>query len=183
MRGRTLFKYSNLILPVVDVLVYPFLIITPPIRKFIKVFRYALCYLWLRHFCKKVGLNVLVGSHTVIKSEKGLTIGNNVSIHENCFIDASGGITIGNNVSIAHGSTIMSTNHGWADNSKPIKYNPHISKPVVIHDDVWIASDVKIMAGVTIESRCIIAAGAVVTHNCLSHGLYAGIPAKRIKDI
>jgi len=39
------------------------------------------------------------------------------------------------------------------------------------------------MAGVNIGSLCIIAAGAVVTHDCESNGIYGGIPAKLIKRI
>ena len=39
------------------------------------------------------------------------------------------------------------------------------------------------MPGVTIGEGCIVAAGAVVTKDCESHGLYAGVPARRIRDL
>ncbi len=34
-----------------------------------------------------------------------------------------------------------------------------------------------------IGQGCIVASGAVVTRDCAEHGLYGGIPAKRIKDL
>ena len=47
--------------------------------------------------------------------------------------------------------------------------------PIKVCDGCWI--------GVTIEEGCIVAAGAVVTKPTESHGLYAGVPARRIKDL
>lgn len=108
-------------------------------------------------------------------------MGNNVSVHPFCYIDGEGGIDIGNNVSIAHNVSILSFNHTWQNQSAPIKYNPKIYKPVQISDDVWIGCGVRIMAGVKISKRCVIAAGSVVTKDCSENGLYGGIPAKLIK--
>ena len=36
---------------------------------------------------------------------------------------------------------------------------------------------------VTIGEGCVIAAGAVVVHDCAPHGVYAGVPARRIRDL
>lgn len=57
------------------------------------------------------------------------------------------------------------------------------SQPIVVEDGCWICSRVTILPGVTIGKGCVIAAGAVVTKDCLPNGLYAGVPAKRIKDL
>jgi acetyltransferase-like isoleucine patch superfamily enzyme len=38
-----------------------------------------------------------------------------------------------------------------------------------------------IMPGVTIGAGVVVAAGAVVTKDCEAGGLYAGIPAKRLR--
>ena len=37
--------------------------------------------------------------------------------------------------------------------------------------------------GVTIGDGCVIASGSVVTRDCISNGLYAGVPAKMIKRL
>jgi len=54
-----------------------------------------------------------------------------------------------------------------------------------IHDNVLIGMGSIVMDDCIIESNCIIAAGAVVTKNThiKSGSIYAGIPAKKIKDI
>jgi acetyltransferase-like isoleucine patch superfamily enzyme len=106
-----------------------------------------------------------------------------VSIHPNCYIDATGQISIGNNVSIAHNTSILSAEHTWGDSGLPIKYNKVELKPVSIENDVWIGCGCRILAGVTISHRVIIAARAVVNCNCKSNTIHGVVPAKLIKKI
>ena len=72
--------------------------------------------------------------------------------------------TVGNNVSIGHNAIV----HGCT-----------------IHDNVLIGMGSIIMDDCVIESNSIIAAGAVLTKNTKveSGSIYAGIPAKKVKDI
>ena len=53
---------------------------------------------------------------------------------------------------------------------------------VIIRKDCWIGANVTILKGVTIEEGCVVAAGSVVTKSTEKYGIYAGVPAKRIKD-
>jgi len=71
---------------------------------------------------------------------------------------------IGNNVSIAHNATV----HGCT-----------------IKDNVLIGMNAVILDDAVIESNSIIAAGSVVTKGTIveSGSIYAGIPAKKIKEI
>ncbi len=71
---------------------------------------------------------------------------------------------IGNNVSIAHNAVV----HGCT-----------------VHDNVLIGMGAIVMDDSVIHSNTIIAAGAVVTSGTIveSGSIYAGIPAKKIKDI
>ena len=112
-----------------------------------------------------------------------MTIGSNISIHPMCYIDATGGLTIGNDVSIAHSTSILTTEHTWNDGSIPIKYNEVIMKNVIIENDVWIGCGCRILSGVTIKNRSIIAAGAVVVRNVSKNTIVGGIPSKLIKKI
>jgi carbonic anhydrase/acetyltransferase-like protein (isoleucine patch superfamily) len=71
---------------------------------------------------------------------------------------------IGNNVSIGHNAIV----HGCT-----------------IHDNVLVGMGAIIMDNCVVESNSIIAAGAVVTQNTHveAGSIYAGIPAKKVKDI
>lgn len=140
-------------------------------------------YVILKSLIKSCGDNVKIGANVQILGWEKLTIGSNVSIHSNCYIDANGVIEIGDNVSIAHNSTILSTNHGWDDISIPIKYNPITFEKVEIFNDVWIGCGCRVLAGVKIKSRTIVAAGAVVNNNVESNTIVGGVPAKIIKEI
>lgn len=51
----------------------------------------------------------------------------------------------------------------------------------VIGNDVWIATDVRILGGVTIGDGAIIASGAVVTKDVPPYAVVGGIPAKIIR--
>lgn len=140
-------------------------------------------YIFISKNCKSVGDNVFIGKYVTLKNINNLSIGNNVSIHAYNYIDAYGDVFIGNNVSIANHTSIISFDHTWNNNEKPIKYNPTRKKPIVIEDDVWISSGVRILGDNHISSRSIIAAGCVVTKSTSGNAIYAGVPNKKIKEI
>jgi len=143
----------------------------------------GLRYIIMSSLIKKCGNNVYIGQGVTIKNISNLSFGDNVSIHNNCYIDALGGISIGDNVSIAHNSSILSFDHTWDDKSIPIKYNPLKPSSVSIKDDVWIGCGCRIMSGVIINSRSIIAAGAVINKEVGSNQIVGGIPGRTIKKI
>ncbi len=52
---------------------------------------------------------------------------------------------------------------------------------VKIGNDVWIGNNCLILEGVTIGDGAVIGAGSVVNSDVKSYGVYAGVPAKKIK--
>lgn len=96
-----------------------------------------------------------------------IKMGNKVNVQDGAVIHGTykkSATNIGNNVSIAHNATV----HGCT-----------------IHDNVLIGMNAVILDDVIVESNSIIAAGAVVTKGTLikSGSIYAGVPAKKVKDI
>ncbi len=96
-----------------------------------------------------------------------IKIGNNTNIQDNAVIHATyqkSPTNIGNNVTIAHGAIV----HGCT-----------------LHDNVMIGMNAVVLDDAVIESNSIIAAGSVVTKGTVveSGSVYAGIPAKKIKNI
>lgn len=96
-----------------------------------------------------------------------IKMGNKVNVQDGAVIHATyktSPTTIGNNVSIGHNAIV----HGCT-----------------IQDNVLIGMGGIVMDDCVIESNSIIAAGAVVTKNTRveAGSIYAGMPAKKIKDI
>jgi len=96
-----------------------------------------------------------------------IKMGNKVNVQDGAVIHATyqkSPTTIGNNVSIGHNAIV----HGCT-----------------IKDNVLIGMGSIVMDDCVVESNSIIAAGAVVTKNTRveAGSIYAGIPAKKVKDI
>ena len=86
-------------------------------------------------------------------------------------------ITIGEDVKISEDVYIRDS-----DNHEMISPGYKRSAPIVIGNHVWIGMRVTILKGVTIGDGAVIAAGAVVTKDVPPHTLWAGFPAKMIKE-
>ena len=112
----------------------------------------------------------------------GLVLGSHSSIGAGSYIGCSGKIIIGNNVMIGPHCTMIAENHNFLDVSRDMIEQGVNNKGIEIKDNVWIGACVTILDGVTIESGCILAAGAVVTKSTVPNGIYAGVPAKLIKS-
>lgn len=96
-------------------------------------------------------------------------------------------IAIGNCVNIQDGAVIHCT---YQKHATIIGNNVSIGHKAIVHgcridDDVLIGMGAIIMDDCHIESNCIIGAGSVLTQgtHVKSGSVYAGIPAKKIKDL
>ncbi|MBY0487468.1 MAG: acyltransferase [Flavobacteriaceae bacterium] len=116
-----------------------------------------------------------------------IKIGNNVIFNTDIHIGCINQIEIGDNCLFA--SRIYITDHHHGDTSEgmiaiiPAK-RPLISKGAVkIENNVWVGEGVVIMPGVTIGENSIIGANSVVTKSVPKNSVFAGIPAKFIKQL
>lgn len=135
------------------------------------------------------GGNIIIGKNTHLYQRSFLcTYGGDIQIGHNCSINAEavvyglGGVKIGNNVLIAGQTMIVPGMHTFKEIEKPICKQPLTKQGIVIEDDVWIGSGVKILDGVTVSRGCVIGAGAVVNKSTEPYGVYVGVPAKKIKS-
>lgn len=112
----------------------------------------------------------------------GLIVGHHSSIGAASYIGCSGKIIIGNNVMIGPHCTMIAENHNFTDLNIDMNKQGVSNNGIEIKDNVWIGANVTILDGVIVESGCILAAGAVLTKSTEPNGIYAGVPAKRIKD-
>ena len=115
-----------------------------------------------------LGSNCSVWFNAVIRGDvNSIKIGNKVNIQDGAVIHCTyqkHPTIIGNNVSIGHNAIV----HGCT-----------------VKDNVLIGMGAIVMDNCVIESNSIVAAGSVITQNTVveSGCIYAGVPAKKIKDI
>lgn len=140
-------------------------------------------YFYVRKNAALCGENIFIGKYVTLKNIDGLSLGSNISIQAYCYLDAFGKINIGDNVSIANHSSIISFEHTWSNENIPIKYNSIQKGTINISQDVWIGSGCRILSNTTINTRSVVAAGAVVNKDVDSNSIFGGIPARKIKEI
>ena len=109
-----------------------------------------------------------------------ISFGKNVSLNEYVYINAFGGVSIGDNVRIGHRTSIISSDHIFADRDTPIHKQGLSHAPVTIDDDVWIGCNVSILSGVHIGRGAVIAAGSVVNKNVAAFAIIGGVPGRQI---
>nr|WP_328813646.1 DapH/DapD/GlmU-related protein [Rhodococcus sp. NBC_00297] len=74
----------------------------------------------------------------------------------------------------------MSENHKFERRDLPIREQGETRQCVDIGDDVWVGSNVTILAGVKVGNGAIVAAGAVVNKDVAPFTIVGGVPAKQI---
>jgi acetyltransferase-like isoleucine patch superfamily enzyme len=123
----------------------------------------------------KIGSNSFIGPFTEI--QKNVVIGDNCKIQSHSFICEL--VTIGNNCFVGHG--VMFINDLFST-GKPASGDKTLWKTTTIGNHVSIGSNATILP-VEICDNVVIGAGSVVTKNITKPGIYAGNPAKFIREI
>ena len=112
-----------------------------------------------------------------ITIQKDVVIGDNCKVQSHAFICEL--VTIGNDCFIGHG--VMFVNDLFSMGG-PARGNKDLWKSTKIGNNVSIGSNATILP-VTICDKVVIGAGAVVTKNITEPGIYAGNPAKKIRNL
>lgn len=145
-------------------------------KSYIRDFKYSL---------KSCGENLsLYGKVDVVHNSR-IVIGNDVCLNEKVYLNGESGIIIGNNVTLSYGVKVISTGYIIEDFIYNHKRNHFNDKTIIIGDNCWIGAASIILPGVHISGKnVIVGAGSVVTKDITeSNVVYAGNPAKKIKDI
>jgi acetyltransferase-like isoleucine patch superfamily enzyme len=111
------------------------------------------------------GARLTVGARTYLNYGVSLSAHQEVTIGENCLI--------GNYVNV-----LDSDYHDLRDRSKPGE-----SAPVIIEDDVWLATRTLVLKGVRIGKGAVVGAGSVVTSDIPAGTLAFGVPARVIREL
>ncbi|WP_105213409.1 acyltransferase [Pseudoalteromonas sp. T1lg22] len=137
----------------------------------------------LRYIFASVGYNVNVASGVRFGLGSKVHIGNNSGIGEDSYIVAMDEVVIGNDVMIAPQVMILTGGHEYQRPDLLLREQKITIAPVEIGNDCWIGARAVILPGVKICSRVVIASGAVVTKSIDSPGVYAGVPARQVREL
>lgn len=115
-----------------------------------------------------------------------LTIGDNVGMSSAAII-CSNSVTIGNNIKMGGNTVIYDTDFHSLDTklrtSIPEDKSNVKTQPVIIHDNVFLGAHSTILKGVTIGKNSIIGAGSVIAKDVPENQIWAGNPARFIRNI
>jgi maltose O-acetyltransferase len=101
------------------------------------------------------------GGFSVVGSPKNLTIGRGTYLNRNVHIEAIAPVSIGRDSALGMEVMIVTSHHELSSTGA---WDPRATgRPVLIGERVWIGA-------------------RVVTGTLRAHGIYAGVPAKRIRD-
>ena len=115
-----------------------------------------------------IGEDCSIWFNAVVRGDvNSIRLGNKVNVQDGAILHATfekTTVDIGNNVSIGHNAIV----HGCK-----------------LHDNVLIGMGSIVMDNAEVHSNTVIAAGAVVLEGmiCEAGSIYAGVPAKKVKDI
>ncbi len=123
-----------------------------------------------------------IGPYAMLLANEGyLKMGCNGYVGPFSILRGDGGLEIGCDVLISPQVVIMTANHAFEDCMHPIRQQGDVREAVVIEDDVWLGTGVKVMAGVRIGRGAVVAAGAVVTKDVPPFAVVGGVPARLIR--
>ena len=145
----------------------------------------------------KIGNNCLINSsvhadpiggdaRTILRADSGasLVIGNGCGL-SNCAIVAQKEIVIHDEVYIGGGCRIYDTDFHSLDRAERVaEIDTHVRRSgVEIMEGAFIGAHSIILKGVTVGKNSIVGAGSVVTGNIPDHEVWAGNPARKVRDL
>jgi len=122
-----------------------------------------------------IGDNTFIGPFVEI--QKGVKIGKNCKVQSHSFICEL--VKIGDNCFISHG--VMFINDTFSS-GRPAGGDRNFWKSTKIGNNVSIGTNATILP-VKVADNVVIGAGSVVTKDILRPGIYAGSPARKLRDL
>ena len=110
--------------------------------------------------------------------EPAIRIGDHVGVRPYVTISAAESITIEDNVIVSAFTTIVDSDHTFANGLPNVMHNPLVSSPVRIGEGTWIGERVAVLRGSDIGRCCIVGANSVVRGTIPDYSIAVGAPAR-----
>ena len=120
-----------------------------------------------------------------IRGEQNIFIGRDVFVGPGALMIADIGaeIHIGDKVMFGPRVRIIASDHRYDDPGRAIKASGYgVLAGIYIGNDVWLGTGVTVLKGVRVGEGVVVGAGSVVTKDISPFEVWAGNPARKIKD-
>lgn len=135
-----------------------------------------------RYLLRRMGIQVgatVNGLTSCIFDSGNTTIGNGTHVSPRAWFEGYGNITIGDDCLIGPEAMFVTSNHTRSGSGVIARSAEYLD--VTVGRRSWIGARSTLLPGVRVGEGVTIAAGSVVTKDCEAGGIYAGVPAKRIR--
>jgi putative colanic acid biosynthesis acetyltransferase WcaF len=130
---------------------------------------------WLRMFGASIGKKVLVRPSVNITYPWKVSIGDHSWIGDDVVLYSLGEIEIGSNTVISQKSYLCTGSHDYTKETFDI-----FAKKITVGNGCWLATDVFVAPGITIEDGAVIGARSSVFKNIETNTINIGSPTKNI---
>ncbi|WP_067734349.1 acyltransferase [Novosphingobium naphthalenivorans] len=128
-----------------------------------------------------LGAGVALGDFAYLEAAAGhLEIGGNCEIGKGAIVVSREAVSIGDGTLVAEYCTIRDADHRHSGDDR-LADQGFETAPIRIGRDVWLGAKVTVTRGVELADHCVIGANSVVTRSAAERGIYAGVPARRIR--
>jgi acetyltransferase-like isoleucine patch superfamily enzyme len=131
------------------------------------------------------GLDVAWGAvvypRVYIRHKGSLHIGRGSTINQRCYFENKVAISLGEFCGVGPDVLFITTSHEWDD--PLVRAGRGTALPIRVENGTWIGARATVLGGVTVGEGCVIGAHAVVNRSTAPHGLYAGLPGRRMRDL
>lgn len=128
----------------------------------------------LRLFGASIGKKVILRPSCQVTYPWKIEIGDYSWIGDDVVLYSLGNIKIGSNTVISQKCYICTGSHDY----NAINFDI-FQKPIIIGNSCWLATDVFVAPGITIDDEIIVGARSSVFNNLTEKGIYKGNPAKK----
>ena len=131
----------------------------------------------LRAFGARVGTGVVVKPRVNVKYPWNLVIGDHAWIGEAVWLDTLGPVRIGADACLSQSAMVETGNHDWSSPTFDL-----VVKEVVIEEGAWMAVRSLALPGAHLASHAVLGAGSVLAGDTEAYGIYAGVPARKVRE-
>ncbi|MFL5825775.1 MAG: acyltransferase [Thermoleophilaceae bacterium] len=132
---------------------------------------------------RRAGIDV---GHAVIDSgvyffSADVNLGDWSVINHRCYFDSRDHIEVGERTGLAMEVMLCTSFHEIGTGLQ--RLGNYRTGAVTVGEGCWLGTRVTVLPGVTIGDGCVVGAGAVVTEDLEPHGVYAGVPARLVREL